>query len=123
MNNPALCSKMPTSQHASPRALRPRHITLPPLHELEEWSFSADNVSGPKFSDVTFDNSTLWSSHRYHCYSDRDRESLVFSSKIFEGEVACHTSLIKLRHELKDLDLYVQVERFEPALNRWTVLN
>ena len=98
------------------------HLQLPTLHELEEWSFTPGRLSGPHFRDATFDNTTLWSAHRYHCYSDCHRQKHVFSSQVFESEVACHTSLIKLRHECKELDLWIQVERYHPETG-WTILN
>lgn len=99
-----------------------RHLDLPPLHDLSDWNF-AKNGSGPVFEDATFDNTTLWSEHRYHCFLDSGRSQYVFTSKVFDGEVACHTSLIKLRREAKTTDVWIQVERYIPGTDSWMVLN
>lgn len=113
-------------KHPAPRqarVTRPSKIQLPPLHDLSDWSFSPEHTSGPSFEDTTFDNSTLWARHRYLCFGDAKRSQLIFSSQIFDGEVACHTSLIRLRRECKDAELWIQVERQCHYTGAWTVLN
>ena len=98
-------------------------ITLPPLHDLSDWSFSGSNVAGPHFEhSTTFDRTTLETAHRYKAYSDCERINLVLNSGVFDGEVACHTSLIKLRRMVA-ADLWISVERWNSRTNSWTVLN
>lgn len=108
---------------SSTTCLDSARIMMPPLHDLDEWSFSYGNISGPHFQEVTFDNTTLWSPHRYSVFSDRARKVHLFSSVDFEGEVACHTSLIRLQRRMRDLDVWVLVERKDPASGHWKVLN
>lgn len=105
------------------RPSRPTHIDLPPLHDLADWSFSPSGIAGPVFEDETFDNATLWSKHRYLCFSDAERTQKLFTSRVFDGEVACHTSLIKLRRDSQNEERWIQVERWSAEGKSWQVLN
>lgn len=87
---------------------------------LDEWSIA--NYRGPVFEGATFDNITLWSRHRYHCFSDAKRTKVLLSSQTFPGELACHTSLIKLRRQC-DIEMWIQVERQDELTGKWMVLN
>lgn len=111
------------SAASSITCLDPARTIMPPLHDLDEWSFSYGNISGPHFQDPTFDNTTLLSPHRYSVYSDRARKVHLFSSIDFDGEVACHSSLIRLQRRMRDLDVWIQVERRDYVTGEWKVLN
>lgn len=99
----------------------PASMITPELHDLRDWSFSSAH-QGPRFEDATFDNTTLWSRHRYQCFADPQRTKILLSSQTFSGEMACHTSLIKLRRQC-DIDMWVQVEREDASTGTWMVLN
>lgn len=114
---------LPQTTSSSITCLDPARTMNSSLHVLDDWSFSYGNISGPHFQDPTFDNTTLWSPHRYNVYSDRARKVHLFSSVDFDGEVACHTSLIRLQRRMRDLDVWIQVERRDTVSGEWKVLN